>query len=239
MSMLAARLAARLHGRRGLTWLRERHAECPESEVCTRRLPLWCGGTRGWVVTTRSRPTEYGASTREVGNSKPGNRSARGPWSHDPAPRPTAPQRRHASDELLTQDTRSGLDEQLQEVGGQIVELGAAPLAAHVGLDALAQPGVHGLAEHRRHPSLGLRADARVGELRRHVLRAHDPSAREVDLVRQLEAVDVVVQGVEAPEPVRRALEPGDLPPLEDPTLAGTRAVEVGLHGRRDRPRAE
>src|SRR3990172_974595 len=106
MSMLAARLAARLHGRRGLTWLRERHAECPESEVCTRRLPLWCGGTRGWVVTTRSRHTEYGASTREVGNSKPGNRSSLGPWSHDPAPRPTAPQRRHASDELLTQDTR-------------------------------------------------------------------------------------------------------------------------------------
>src|SRR3990172_315036 len=131
MSMLAARLAARLHGRRGLTWLRERHAECPESEVCTRRLPLWCGGTRGWVVTTRSRPTEYGASTREVGNSKPGNRSSLGPWSHDPAPRPTAPQRRHASDELPTQDTSLVAQHEIEveqvRVGGSGDEQVAAP----------------------------------------------------------------------------------------------------------------
>src|SRR4029453_18385665 len=116
---------------------------------------------------------------------------------------------------------------------------GAPRLAAEMSLDPLAQSTVGRLAEHRADPPLRLGADAHVRQSRRDVLGADDPIARQVDLVRDLEAVDVVVHRVEEPEPSVPALQSRDLPPLEDARLARPRAVDIGLDRRRDRPAPE
>src|SRR5204862_1309574 len=110
---------------------------------------------------------------------------------------------------------------------------------AEVRLNALAEARVRGLAEERRDLLLGQRADAHVWELRRDVLRADDRPRREVHFVRDLEAVDVVVHGVEEPQAPVVALEARHLRTLEHLLLAGLRAVELGPHRRRDRARAE
>src|SRR5262245_45949215 len=56
---------------------------------------------------------------------------------------------------------------QLQEVGRQVVELGAPRGAADDGLDPPGEPGVERLADQRADPRLGLGADAQVGQARR------------------------------------------------------------------------
>src|SRR5262245_13039832 len=96
-------------------------------------------------------------------------------------------------------------------------------------LDPLPQATVGRLPEQRPDPPLGLGADTHVRQSRRDVLGTDDPIVREIDLVRDLEAVDVVVHRMEEPEPSVAALESRDLPPLEDARLARTRAVNIGL----------
>src|SRR5262245_42160528 len=140
---------------------------------------------------------------------------------------------------VYTAPTRRHSDQELEQVGGQVVELRAPRLAAEMALDPLAQATVGCLAEQRPDLPLGFGADAQVRQSRRDVLGAHDPTVREIDLVRDLEAVDVVVHRMEEPEPSVPALESRDLAPLEDAHLARPRAVDLGLDRRRDRPRTE
>src|SRR4029450_11668304 len=103
----------------------------------------------------------------------------------------------------------------------------------------LARPPPRPPPEYPPHLPLGLGAEPHVRQSRRDVLGADDPIVREVDLVRDLEPVDVVVHRMEEPEPSVPALEARDLPSLEDARLARPRAVDIGLDRRRDRPRAE
>src|SRR5262245_4851912 len=140
---------------------------------------------------------------------------------------------------VYTAPTRRHSDQELEQVGGQVVELGAPRLATEMGLDPLAQSTVGRLAEHRADPPLRLGADAHVRQSRGDVLGADEPIARQIDLVRDLEAVDVVVHRVEKPEPSIAALQSRDLSPFEDACLARPRTVDIGLDRRRDRPRAE
>src|SRR5207247_4145072 len=80
-------------------------------------------------------------------------------------------------------------DEQLQQVGRQIVELRAAGRAAEVHLDTPAQVVVHVLTEQRGELALLLVTNAAIGQPRRRVLGADDGPAGGVDLQAQLEAV--------------------------------------------------
>src|SRR5260370_11901573 len=73
----------------------------------------------------------------------------------------------------LTWTVSPWLRQELQEIGGEVVELGAAGLPAQGRLDALPEARGHALTAHRRDPALRLRADAHVGEPRRGVLCAY------------------------------------------------------------------
>src|SRR5439155_385955 len=132
-----------------------------------------------------------------------------------------------------------GSGQKLEEVGRQVVELSAAGLAAEVVLDSPPDAVVGGLAHERRDLPLWLGADFHVGQPRGDVLGAHDRPGRQIDLVGDLEAVDVVVHRVEERETSVPALEARDLLALEDAPLARPRAVEVGLTRRRDGAQAE
>src|SRR5439155_20757900 len=112
-----------------------------------------------------------------------------------------------------------GSGQKLEEVGRQVVELSAAGLAAEVVLDSPPEAVVGGLAHERRDLPLWLGADFPVGQPRGDVLGAHDRPGRQIDLVGDLEAVDVVVHRVEERETSVPALEARDLLALEDAPL--------------------
>jgi hypothetical protein len=71
------------------------------------------------------------------------------------------------------------------------------------------------------------------------VLGLDDRAGGGIDLARQLEAVHVVVHGVEKPETALEARQARQLPPHEYAPLAGPGAVEVGLGRRGDRAGSE
>src|SRR5687768_799972 len=83
--------------------------------------------------------------------------------------------------------------EQLEQVRRQVEELRAAAGTADVAAQALAEADVGRLAEQRLDLSLGLRADAGVRQPRRHRVGTLDAAGRRIDLVREIEAVHVVV----------------------------------------------
>src|SRR6266571_2187054 len=94
-----------------------------------------------------------------------------------------------------------GKGDQLQEIRGQVEQLGAAGFPAKQGLHALAERRVRELADHGRDLPLGLRADALIWQPRGDRIRGHDGSGVEVYLVVEIEAVDVVVHGMKQVEP--------------------------------------
>ena len=106
-------------------------------------------------------------------------------------------------------------------------------------LDTPAQVVVHVLTEQRGELALRLVTNAAIGQPRRRVLGADDGPAGGVDLQAQLEAVHVVVHGVEQQHPSVATLEPRDLAALEHPALTRSRAIELGVDRRADRSRAE
>src|SRR5262249_54446769 len=129
--------------------------------------------------------------------------------------------------------------QELQHVGRQIVELGTAGRPADQRRDAFAQAGIGDLAHERPDLLLGLRTDSRVGKPGGDVLGSQHAPAGGVDLVGDLEAVYVVVHRVEEHEPPVSPFDARRLSPNEYSLLAAARAVQVGLHGCRDRTRAE
>src|SRR5712691_7517512 len=124
--------------------------------------------------------------------------------------------------------------QELQQIRRQIKKLRTARGAADQRLDSLAQARVHCLSSERRDLALGLRAYALVRKPRGDRVGGGDAAGVEVDLVVDVEAVNVVVHGMEAVEPRARAHEPQDSLADEHARGAGERTIELGDDGRGD-----
>src|SRR5262249_6078637 len=87
--------------------------------------------------------------------------------------------------------------QQLQQVRSQIVELGASLLSAQQTLDAFAQARVDPLAHEVMDARLGLRADPLIRKTRGDRVGGHDGARGKVELALAVQALNVVVHGVE------------------------------------------
>src|SRR5262252_7992575 len=129
--------------------------------------------------------------------------------------------------------------QQLQQVRGQIIELGASLLSAQQTLDALAQARLDPLTHEGMDACLGLGADALIRQARGDRIGSHDGARGKVELVVDVEAVNVVVHGVEQVKARRGMDQPHHLPAHEEAPRPAGRAVELSHHRRGHLARVE
>src|SRR2546430_16938422 len=115
--------------------------------------------------------------------------------------------------------------QELEQVRCQVVQLGAAPLASKLCLDALAQSPIYLLSDEGSQLALGLRADALVGQPRGDRVGGRHDSGLQIDLDVEVETVDIVVHRMEEVQARSRAHEPHNPLAPKDSSRARRRAV--------------
>jgi hypothetical protein len=106
--------------------------------------------------------------------------------------------------------------QELEEIGRQVVELGTTRFAPEQPLDAPAKRSIGRLPDQGGDLRLRLVADAEIGQPGCDGVRCRDAARIEVDLIVDVEAMNVVVQGVEQVKAAPRPDQTRQPPPDED-----------------------